>query len=98
METKATYPFYRVRSGWRIGTKFAIQVVEAVKHTDKTVTIIEDGRERRQSLVSDWYKYFPSREEAVAFLVDRANSQIEKACKMIGDAERALNEFGSEVK
>lgn len=93
-----SYPFYRVRSGWRIGTTFAIQEVEAVKHTDKTVTIVEGGRKRRQSLLSDWYKYFPSREEAAAFLIDRAKQQIEKANKMIDEAESALDEFGSEVK
>lgn len=71
-----------------------IEPVEVAKETDKTLTIVEtwSGRrtERRVSKGAGSREYFPSREEAVAHTLARAERQVEASRARLEEAERTL--------
>ena len=55
-----------------------IELVEVVKSTEKTVTIVDgrNGRERRSAIKSEYGSYFRTWEEAHAHLLERAESKV----------------------
>lgn len=72
-----------------------IEEMRAVKHTDKTVWItgrwsMSPGRIDRSAMRSEWGSYFPTRQEAVAFLRNRLEQRIAAAETTIAKARQAL--------
>lgn len=82
---------------WYKVTTYSLEIepVEVVKFTDKTVTTLYKGRyseafERRYSRSSEWGKFFPTREEAVAYVRDRLLRRIENAKHELENATTKL--------
>ena len=56
-----------------------IQEVEVERETKTSVFVLLsfDGRVRRQAKASEWSRFFPSKKEAKAYLVDRLRREID---------------------
>jgi len=75
------------------GTRETIEEVEVVRWTDKQVVVKECGREFRNAIVSEYYRYFKSREEAVAFQHRRLQEARLTLESNLKEAIKALQEF-----
>lgn len=92
-ESIKTYPFYRISR-----YKDEIGQVAAVSHTNKTVTYLErwnggNARECRSAIVSEWYHFFPTLDEAKKNLRERLTAEIKNAKDRIKSAEKALEKL-----
>ncbi len=70
-----------------------IEEVDIISRTEKTVTYNGGSRNWRENIVSSLYRWHDTKEDAVAFLKKRCQSDIEQAEKNIAKAKLELSEI-----
>jgi len=70
---------YRGNHGTRI------EELEVVKETEKQIVYIrkEDGREIREAKVSDWSSWHETKEDAVNYMIEQQQVEINELTKLI---------------
>lgn len=66
-----------------------VEPVEVVKETERTVTVLERGRERRTNKVSQLERYFSTEAEVGAYLIQREQAVLKTASTDIAMQLRA---------
>jgi hypothetical protein len=67
-----------------------IQTIGVSKNTDKFIWVTSSGR--RRAINTDWYKYHPTREAALAHLRDQAHARVERAKEALQRERSILGE------
>ncbi len=80
---------------WSASASFnaKIEEVQVSKSSDRFIWIVNAGRSRKSAICNDWQHYFPTKQQAIDFLIQRFNAEIEKAKRSIEHAESAIAEL-----
>ena len=84
---------------WSQVSKYStkLEEVEVVKATEKQIVYVRDNGqgEKVENRVAKngYHKYFPSREEANAFLLNRLTTTVDSALRSLDKAMKELEQF-----
>ena len=70
-----------------------IRPVEIVRETAKMLIFMQGDRERRVNKFSHYDRYFPTREEAVTWLLGRLEARYEQTLKELERKKSLLDSF-----
>jgi hypothetical protein len=76
--------------GWR----YLIEEVEATRINEKSVWFLNSrGKEERNARLSEYSKYFNTKEEAKEYLIERCSSRIESYKLQLSSAQSELQKL-----
>jgi hypothetical protein len=80
---------------WYRANNNKIEEITVVRVTDKMITYVAHGREWRASKESLYDKYFPSRDEAKAFLIEHWSKRVKSLEEDLEHARAKLEQVGA---
>lgn len=83
--------WHKASSGWAVG----ITQIQVASFSEKTVTIMTGKTSRRCARKGDDECYFPTFDEAKAWLVDRIEKRLSRAEANVAEYRKALSEVKS---